>query len=85
MDVDRTTSSVKSTLDQRSSAMEMSPAKPLFPAPIGLTVKSLKTYIEYIIVVSIALWRLVYAFIEEKECSKEEKTLGQSWEIARIS
>jgi hypothetical protein len=26
----------------------------------------------------------VYAFIEEKECSKEEKTLGQSWEITQI-
>jgi hypothetical protein len=37
------------------------------------------------VTVSIALWGLVYAFIEKKECSKEEKTLGQSWEIARIS
>jgi hypothetical protein len=27
----------------------------------------------------------VYAFIEEEECSKEEKTFGQSWEIAQIS
>jgi hypothetical protein len=35
--------------------------------------------------VSIALWGLVYAFIGKKEQAKEEKTLGQSWEIARIS
>jgi hypothetical protein len=35
------------------------------------------------LIVSIALWGLAYAFIEKKECSKEEKTLGQSWEIAR--
>jgi len=34
---------------------------------------------------SIALGELAHAFIEKKECSKEEKTLGQSWEIARIS
>jgi hypothetical protein len=27
----------------------------------------------------------VYAFIEKKECSKEEKTCGQNWEIAQIS
>jgi hypothetical protein len=27
----------------------------------------------------------VYAFIEEKERSKEEKTRGKSWEIAQIS
>jgi hypothetical protein len=27
----------------------------------------------------------VYAFIEKEECSKEEKTFGQSWEIAEIS
>jgi hypothetical protein len=24
----------------------------------------------------------VYAFIEEEECSKEEKTRGQDWQIA---
>jgi hypothetical protein len=35
------------------------------------------------VIVSVALWELAYAFIEKKECSKEEKTLGQSWEIAR--
>ena len=27
----------------------------------------------------------MYAFIEEEECSKEEETFGQSWEIAQIS
>jgi hypothetical protein len=27
----------------------------------------------------------VYAFIKEKECSKEEKTRGKNWEVARIS
>ena len=36
-------------------------------------------------IVSVALWGLVYAFIEKKECSKKEKTLGQSWEITQIS
>jgi len=29
-----------------------------------------------LLVVSIVSWRLVYAFIEKKECSKEEKTFG---------
>ena len=32
---------------------------------------------------TIALWRLVYAFIEEKEYSKEEKTRGKNWEITQ--
>jgi hypothetical protein len=27
----------------------------------------------------------VYAFIKEKECSKEEKTCGKNWEVTRIS
>jgi hypothetical protein len=27
-------------------------------------------------VASIASWRLVYAFVEKEECSKEEKTFG---------
>jgi hypothetical protein len=27
----------------------------------------------------------VHAFIEKEECSKEEKTFGQSWEIAQTS
>jgi hypothetical protein len=34
---------------------------------------------------SIVSWGLVYAFIEKEECSKKEKTFGQSWEIAQIS
>jgi hypothetical protein len=33
---------------------------------------------------SIASWRLVYAFIEEKEYSKEEKTFGKNWEVTQI-
>jgi hypothetical protein len=33
----------------------------------------------------IVSWRLVYAFVEEKEPSKEEKTRGKNWEIAQIS
>jgi hypothetical protein len=37
-----------------------------------------------LLVASIVPWRLVYAFIEKEECSKEEKTLGQSWEITQI-
>jgi hypothetical protein len=35
-------------------------------------------------VASIVLWRLVYAFIEKEECSKEEEACRQSWEIAQI-
>jgi hypothetical protein len=31
------------------------------------------------------LWRLKYAFIEEEEYSKEEKTRGENWEITQIS
>jgi hypothetical protein len=27
----------------------------------------------------------VYAFIEKKECSKKEKTFGQSWEMTQAS
>jgi hypothetical protein len=38
-----------------------------------------------LLIASIVLWRLLYAFIEKEECSKEEKACGQSWEIARIS
>jgi len=38
-----------------------------------------------LLIASIVPWRLLYAFIEKEECSKEEKTFGQSWEIARIS
>jgi hydrogenase-4 membrane subunit HyfE len=38
-----------------------------------------------LLVASIVPWRLVYAFIEKEECSKEEKAFGQSWEITRIS
>jgi hypothetical protein len=34
---------------------------------------------------SVACWRLVYAFIEKEECSKEEKTCGQNREVAQIS
>jgi hypothetical protein len=34
---------------------------------------------------SIASWRLVHAFIEKEECSKEEKTCGQNWEIRKVS
>jgi len=37
------------------------------------------------LIVGIASWRLVHAFIEKEECSKEEKTFGQSWEIAQTS
>ena len=32
--------------------------------------------------VNIVSWRLVYAFIEEKECPKKEKTCRQNWKIA---
>jgi hypothetical protein len=35
--------------------------------------------------VTIASWGLVYAFIEKEECSKEEKTFGQNWEMTQIS
>jgi hypothetical protein len=28
------------------------------------------------IIVAIVSWRLVYAFVEKEECSKEEKTFG---------
>ena len=38
-----------------------------------------------LLVASIVSWGLVYAFIEKEESSKEEKTFGQSWEIAQIS
>jgi hypothetical protein len=37
------------------------------------------------LIVGIASWRFVHAFIEKEECSKEEKTYGQSWEIAQTS
>ena len=37
-----------------------------------------------LLIASIVSRRLVYAFIEKEECSKEEKTFGESWEIAQI-
>jgi hypothetical protein len=37
-----------------------------------------------LLVASIVSWRSVYAFIEKEECSKEEKTFGESWEIAHF-
>jgi hypothetical protein len=37
------------------------------------------------LIVGIASWRLVHAFIEKEECYKEEKTYGQSWEITHTS
>jgi hypothetical protein len=37
-----------------------------------------------LLIASIALWRLKYAFIEKEEYSKEEKTRGKNWEIMRI-
>jgi hypothetical protein len=39
-------------------------------------VKSLSSYIVILLMVSVASWRLVYAFVEKEECSKEEKTFG---------
>jgi hypothetical protein len=47
-------------------------------------VKSLSVHTVILLIVSIASWRLAYAFIEEKEYSKEEKTFGKNWEIAQI-
>jgi len=38
--------------------------------------KSFITFSVILLMVSIASWRLVYAFVEEEECSKEEKTFG---------
>jgi hypothetical protein len=31
------------------------------------------------------LRRLIYAFVEKKEHSKEEKTCGKNWKITQIS
>jgi hypothetical protein len=67
--------------------MKISPATPLF----FLTYESqlvkgfLIVFGVILSVASIASWRLVYAFVEKEECSKEEKTFGQSWEIKQIS
>jgi hypothetical protein len=38
-----------------------------------------------LLIAGIASWRIIYAFTEEKEPSKEEKTRGKSWKIAQIS
>jgi hypothetical protein len=46
--------------------------------------ESLKTFkVCYIINSKYCFWGLEYAFIEKKECSKEEKTFGQNREITQ--
>jgi hypothetical protein len=66
---------------------KISPAAPLFFLTYGVPIgeKFLIFFGVILLIASIASWRLVYAFIEKEECSKEEKTFGQSWEITQIS
>jgi len=49
-------------------------------------VKSFLSFSSVILLIAgIVSWRLVYAFFEKEECSKEEEAFGQSWEITQIS
>jgi hypothetical protein len=50
--------------------------------PIGE--KFLKLSSAILLIASLVSWRLVHAFIGKKEQAKEEKTFGQSWEIANF-
>jgi hypothetical protein len=65
--------------------METPPANPFFISQSHNWQKVLSLHNVMLLIASIALWRLKYAFIEEEEYSKEEKTRGKNWEITQIS